>query len=213
MSIFWADIRHTKGLASSSLHRPCMADPLNGIFMNDSNSFHPSCSINSLHNKNKQKSNLNNSSSHTPIASLSLFSQSFMFYGPISHAQMGVRLAKCDWDRNTLSFTTGAPSLQEALRDCTKLLRPTFKQIQRHIFWQNTITMLHYTETQPCVPQTSPWTRGLATNESLRWGPAHPHRHQHLKKHFCFGILTNVLPLKSRKDTWWGTGVEHMVLK
>lgn len=90
-----------------------MADPLNGIFMNDSNSLHPSCSINSLHNKNKQKSNLNNSSSDTPIASLSLFPQSFMFYRSISHAQMGVRLAKCDWDRNTLGFTMGAPAFRK----------------------------------------------------------------------------------------------------
>lgn len=126
---------------------------------------------------------------------------------------MGVRLAKCDWARNILSFIKEAPRLQEALRDCTKLLWPTFKQIQRHIFLQNTITRLHYTKTQPCVPQTSACTRGLAANESLRWGPTHPRRHHHLKKHFCFDILTNVLLLKCRKDTWWGTGVEHMVLK
>lgn len=102
---------------------------------------------------------------------------------------------------------SSAPSEQH----CTKLSWPTFKQIQIPVFWEK-----YYYHGSLCRdwnvhPLGFPihkykWVLMVRSHTSTQA----PSFEEVIP---CFDILTNVLPLKCRKDTCWGTGIEHMVLQ
>lgn len=104
---------------------------------------------------------------------------------------------------------SSAPSQQH----CTKLSWPTFKQIQIPVFWKKYYyhgSLCRDWNVSPRLPHTKrsgyKWMLMVRSHTSTQAPPFE-------EVILCFDILANVLPLKCREGTCWGTGIEHMVLK
>lgn len=105
---------------------------------------------------------------------------------------------------------SSAPSQQH----CTKLSWPTFKQIQILVFWKK-----YYFHGSLCRNQNvRPLGLPIHKRSGYKWMlMVRSHTSTQAPSFeeviLCFDILANVLPLQCRKDTCWGTAIEHMVLK
>lgn len=95
---------------------------------------------------------------------------------------------------------------------CTKLLWPTFKQIQIPIFWTE-----YYYHGSLCRDRNiHPLGFPIHKRSGYKWmlmvrSHTSTQAPSFEEMILCFDILATVLPLKCRKDTCWGTGIEHMV--